>query len=132
VNQPSPPDSNLELSVPESGIQQKVENSSIAGGVQAAQGNNNVQIQGDNNQVVIAPNKSPHTDWTKLLEQTREILIAVPDKIGNIVFLPRLIETEAIATAFERSKVVAILGTSGCGKTVIAKSWVEKSLIRGK
>jgi hypothetical protein len=126
VNQPSLPDSNLEPPVPESGIQQKVENSSIAGGVQAAQGDKNIQIQGDNNQVVIGPDNSPHADWTKLLEQTRENLIAVPDKIGNTVFLPRLIEMEAIATAFERSKVVAILGTSGCGKTVIAKSWVEK------
>jgi hypothetical protein len=128
VNQPPPPDSNLEPLVPESGIQQKVENSLILGGVQAARGDNNFQIQGDNNKVTISPDKPPHTDWTKLLEQTRENLTAVPDKIGNTVFLPRLIEMEAIATAFERSKAVAILGTSGCGKTVIAKSWVEKEL----
>jgi energy-coupling factor transporter ATP-binding protein EcfA2 len=71
---------------------------------------------------------NPQKDWTQLLEQTKENLVAVPDQIGNTVFLPRQVELKAIETAFETSKVVVLLGSSGCGKTVIAKSWAEKEL----
>ncbi|MBV6626989.1 MAG: hypothetical protein KI793_29310 [Rivularia sp. (in: Bacteria)] len=72
--------------------------------------------------------QSVKADWTKLLEQTRENLIAVPNKIGNTVFLNRQAELKAIETAFAKSKVVILLGSSGCGKTVIAKSLADKKL----
>ena len=71
---------------------------------------------------------NPQKDWAQLLEQSRENLVTVPDQIGNTVFLPRQVELEAIETAFETSKVVVLLGSSGCGKTVIAKSWAEREL----
>jgi hypothetical protein len=99
-------------------------------------GNRNVVITGadaeairqvlDDFQLKDFPN--PQKDWARLLEQSRENLVSVPDQIGNTVFLLRQVELEAIETAFETSKVVVLLGTSGCGKTVIAKSWAEKEL----
>ena len=99
-------------------------------------GNRNVVITGadaeairqviDDFQLKDSPN--PQKDWAQLLEQTKENLKVVPDQIGNKVFLPRQVELEAIEIAFEESKVVVLLGSSGCGKTVIAKSWAEKEL----
>jgi len=75
---------------------------------------------------------SHQADWTRLLNQTRDNLTAIPSKIGNKVFLSRNDELKELETAFNKSKVVVIVGPSGCGKTVIAKSWAEKELVSGK
>lgn len=135
MNQPLPPDNKLP-STPEPGIWQQVENSTLGVGIQNSVGDGNVQIQGDRNQVQISIHKAVipniQTDWATLLEQTRENLIIISDKIGSTVFIPRQAELEKIETAFGNSKVVVILGSSGCGKTVIAKSWVEKQLNTSK
>ncbi len=65
--------------------------------MQAAIGDDIVQIQ-----INLQSNESPNhqADWIKLLEQTKENLTAIPDKIGNIVFLSRQAELEAIETVF--------------------------------
>ena len=71
-------------------------------------------------------------DWARLLNRTKDNLALIPSKIGNRVFLPRDSEQKELEKALSDSKVVVILGTSGCGKTVIAKSWVEKQLQSNK
>ncbi|MCP6761207.1 MAG: hypothetical protein NHB32_21270 [Fischerella sp. CENA71] len=122
MNQSEQPESSP-LPSPEPNIKQQADSSILGGGMQAAIGDGNVQIQ-----FIFHPNSSPNyqTDWIKLIEQTRENLTIIPDRIGNKIFISRLVELEAIETAFENNKVVVLLGASGCGKTVISKSWAEK------
>jgi hypothetical protein len=67
-------------------------------------------------------------DWQSLRRRTENALEAIPSKIGNKVFLPRINELKKIETGFCKSKAIVIVGPSGCGKTVTAKSWAEKAL----
>ncbi|MBE9053451.1 hypothetical protein IQ243_24190 [Nostocales cyanobacterium LEGE 11386] len=122
MNQSEQPESSP-LPSSEPNIKQQADSSILGGGMQAAIGDGNFQIQ-----FIFHPNSSPNyqNDWIKLIEQTRENLTIIPDRIGNKIFISRLVELEAIETAFENNKVVVLLGASGCGKTVISKSWAEK------
>jgi hypothetical protein len=67
-------------------------------------------------------------DWNNLLAQTRDNLNVIQDKIGNTIFLPRAEILNDLELVFQSQRVAILLGSSGCGKTVIAKSWAEREL----
>lgn len=77
------PNSGPQPSTPEPGIRQQAFNSPL-GGMRAAISDGNVQIQ-----INLQFNESPNhqADWIKLLEQTKENLTAILDKIGNIFII---------------------------------------------
>jgi hypothetical protein len=64
-------------------------------------------------------------DWKKLVTRTHHLLNTIRDSIGDNIHLPRTAYIEQITQNFREHKVILITGESGCGKTVIAKSWTE-------
>jgi len=75
--------------------------------------------------------RSHRRDWERLNAHTRQILNAIPDKIGQTVSINRQNELTAIEAKFSDANVVVVLGPSGCGKTVIAKTFLEGVLKSG-
>lgn len=60
-------------------------------------------------------------DWRRLISWGRERLVAVPDAIGGSFRLDRRQYISRLSDSLAESRLVAILGESGSGKSVIAK-----------
>lgn len=76
-------------------------------------------------QLVDHPNHS--ADWRILDQQTQSEIDGVIDSLGSTIHIRRTSIVEEIQDAFKRSKLVALVGDSGTGKTVAAKAWSQSS-----
>lgn len=70
-------------------------------------------------------------DWERLSEDTKAALRRIRSTIGGTVTLPRVLEQEAVNQAFEKHRVVILLGGSGFGKSVIAKAYAQIATAEG-
>lgn len=71
-------------------------------------------------------------DWERLSEVTVSALSRVRSTIGGMVTLPRLLENAAVRQVFAEQRAVILLGASGFGKSVIAKSQAESAMLGGR
>ena len=61
------------------------------------------------------------SDFDLLVNNSRLVMSTVPDKIGGSVAIDRDSQTSELLQAMQQVDVVALLGMSGSGKTVLAK-----------
>lgn len=67
-------------------------------------------------------------DWVKLDGVSAQNAASVPNKIGGIVDLPRSHALDVVEEAISNGEIIAILGTSGAGKSVLARKIFEKRM----
>lgn len=71
-------------------------------------------------------------DWERLSEMTQINLGVIPDTIGNIVSIARAPDRTRLSETIAGGKVVIVRGSSGCGKTVLTKLWVQEAASRAR
>jgi hypothetical protein len=71
-------------------------------------------------------------DWQSLSDDTRSAVGRVRSTIGGTVTLPRLLEHAAVSQEFANKRAVILLGASGLGKSVVAKSQAEDAMREGR
>jgi len=65
-------------------------------------------------------------DWGRLTASSNDHLEAILDSIGGSVVLPRESVLKNIDQAFKTAPGLCLLGSSGLGKTVVAKTWMKR------
>ena len=67
-------------------------------------------------------------DWAKLDGVSAQNATSVANKIGGVVELPRAQALDLVETAISSAEVIALLGASGTGKSVLARKVFEKCM----
>jgi len=62
-------------------------------------------------------------DWARVGRWTCDKIEAIPCKIGNAVALERRDALDQLENDFQENRCVVLVGTSGAGKTVLARYW---------
>jgi hypothetical protein len=65
------------------------------------------------------------SDWHTVSRRTVAALEAIPSKIGGTLAIPRLGLFKELADKVEQNRATVVIGTSGSGKTVLAKCYLE-------
>ncbi len=66
--------------------------------------------------------------WDKLIKKTEKELRLIPSQISDKVSISRDKEISEIEKTLETNNIVVLIGTSGCGKTVIEKTIAETKI----
>lgn len=72
------------------------------------------------------------SDWSLLNKISSDELKILRDDIGGQIRIERSELIQNIEDTFEKTNIILLLGSSGCGKTVLARQWLEKKQKVGK
>jgi len=69
-----------------------------------------------------------HNDWIRLEKNTKDFTDEISTKIGENLTIQRYKEVSILNSIITNNKKVILLGSSGSGKTVLVKSWMDQNI----
>ena len=67
-------------------------------------------------------------DWDRICDSSRRTIEQIPCQVGGTITMPRKDTLDALSSLSERSRAIAMVGSSGVGKTVAAKLLAEQNV----